>query len=80
MADVKLKIVLDDKHPADDANLGRALEAAGVQVETQIPEIGVVFGKADKSRIEGLRQLEGVIEVEQEDEIQLPPPSDDTPQ
>jgi len=80
MVDVTLKVVLDDKHPTGDADVGRALEAAGLTVETDIPEIGVIVGKADKGKIESLRRLDGVLEVTEEDDIQLPPMSDETPQ
>lgn len=80
MADIPLRVVLDEKHNPDDPKTKSALEEAGLKIEQQIPEIGVVYGTADQGKLSKLRGVQGVLEVEAEGRIDLPPMSGDIPQ
>jgi hypothetical protein len=56
------------------------LRNAGLEVERELPGVGVVGGHGDPAIEESLRSFPGVAEVRQEGTFQLPPMSDDVPQ
>ncbi len=69
-----LLVSVDDQHMDDlEAVVGR-LRAAGMEVERTMAEVGTVTGSIDPSRLDALRRVEGVAEVEQAREYRLPPP------
>ena len=80
MADIAVKIVLDDEHLGQCDKMSVALENIGVKVEEVISELGVIFGKADEKLMPMMLDIDGVLEVEPEDIYQLPPMSEDIPQ
>ena len=52
----------------------RALSDAGVTVDQRLLEIGTIGGRVREDRLNGLRELEGVLAVEAERVVQLAPP------
>jgi hypothetical protein len=70
-------VSVDDEHVDDLPGVVERLRAAGMEVERQIGAIGVVTGWAEPSRLEALRAIEGVADVEQSREYRLPPPEAD---
>lgn len=48
-------------------------ELIGFNCKTQIDEIGLVMGELDAEKIDELRNIEGIMSVELDKEIQLPP-------
>ncbi|HET6893418.1 MAG TPA: hypothetical protein VFH31_20135 [Pyrinomonadaceae bacterium] len=77
MAQVKLSISADDQHLNDFEKFVKGVEKAGLKVKGKHKDIGVVTGAIDKDKVESLRKVKGVAQVEEEREIQLPPPESD---
>jgi hypothetical protein len=48
--------------------------AAGLQVESELRNVGVIAGSIESNQLDGLRSVEGVAAVEIQRVIQLPPP------
>jgi hypothetical protein len=80
MARISLKVVLDDAHISQTEKLSRTAAGAGLDVESVIPEIGVIYGSGDESLIDTLSRVEGVQDVDREAAFQLPPMSEIVPQ
>jgi hypothetical protein len=59
--EVKVNVLVDDAHPA----VVQELERAGLHVTRVLLELGVVGGSVDATRLEDLRQVPGVLAVEQ---------------
>jgi hypothetical protein len=55
----------------------RALRAAGMVVEQEMRDIGTVIGRTAGHRLVQVQGLDGVIAVEPEHTVQLPPRSSD---
>jgi hypothetical protein len=55
----------------------RRLKDAGLDVEQELGEIGVVTGSIDPEKTEALREIEGVSHVERFREFQIAPPDSD---
>ena len=64
----------------DVHQVANELRNAGLEVERELPSVGVVGGYGDPAIEENLRSFPGVAEVRQEGTFQLPPMSDDVPQ
>jgi hypothetical protein len=70
----KVTVVID---PGDDRPFADILEQckqAGLEVETELEEIGVLIGSIDADRMKRLDQVSGVVAIERERSYQLPPP------
>jgi hypothetical protein len=74
---VRLSISADEAHRDQIEDLAERLKRAGMKVTSRHKEIGVISGSIDSDRLERLREVEGVSEVEEEQEFQLPPPGED---
>jgi hypothetical protein len=77
MSPITVSIAVDEAHQAQIVEVAAALQAQGLKVEQTMPTIGVITGTVDSSQINGLSQVAGVIAVEQEQGVQLPPPEAD---
>jgi hypothetical protein len=55
----------------------RALRAMGVVVEQEMRDIGTVSGRMAGDRLADVQGLDGVIAVEPERPVQVPPPDSD---
>lgn len=80
MAEISIKVVIDDAHLDQTETLSHRCEELGLHVQTVIPEIGTIFGTADESLLDKLCNLEGVENATTERGYQLPPMSEDVPQ
>lgn len=80
MTRIPLKVVVDDDHILHTEKLSQTVARAGLNVESVIPEIGIIYGSGDESLIDTLSQVEGVQEVGRETAFQLPPMSESIPQ
>lgn len=80
MARIPLKVVVDEDHISQTEKLSRTAALAGLDVESVIPEIGVIYGSGEESLIDTLSQVEGVQNVDRESAFQLPPMSESVPQ
>ena len=73
---VNLSVVVADDHlprPKFSAVV-RRLKRAGLHVDSQLNEVGVLTGSADTAKVEELRRTKGVSAVEVERGVQIAPP------
>ena len=68
----RVMVTVSDDH--DLSTVVEALRGAGLAVADVLAEIGVVTGTADGATMVALAAVPGVVEVEPQQEIQLPPP------
>jgi cell division protein ZapA (FtsZ GTPase activity inhibitor) len=66
-------ISVRDSHLGSLDDIAKAAEQAGMDVDTKMAEIGVVSGLIDADRIDRLRAIEGVQDVEVDKKFTLPP-------
>ena len=80
MTKVQMKVTLDDAHVGETDALTKELKTLGIQVETCLPGIGVVFASGEETLLPEVRRLEGVIDAQKEQGYRVPPLSEDSPQ
>ena len=69
-------LVADDRLEAIDV-VAAALQDAGLRLGDVLPAAGAITGSVDDlALLPALEEVEGVAAVEQEQEIQLPPPDE----
>ena len=78
MARVRMLISVRESHLGSLDDIAKAAEQAGMDVDTKMAEIGVVSGLIDAGlidadRIDRLRAIEGVQDVEVDKKFTLPP-------
>jgi cell division protein ZapA (FtsZ GTPase activity inhibitor) len=66
-------ISVRESHLGSLDDIAKAAEQAGMDVDTKMAEIGVVSGLIDADRIDRLRAIEGVQDVEVDKKFTLPP-------
>jgi hypothetical protein len=71
---VALTVSVDDEHLDRLENVADRLREAGMQVDRALPTIGTITGAVAASKLPALRAVEGVADVEESREYQLPPP------
>ncbi len=71
---VNFLISVDDEHLDRFSEVVKSVEDAGVNVERQMEDIGVLTGSIDPEMVELLRNVEGVSHVERSREFQIAPP------
>ena len=76
IANVNVSVAADhlDRFP----EVVQRIQKAGLRVEQQLEQIGVVTGSIDSANLTDLRQVEGVTAVERSREFQLAPPDSET--
>ncbi len=81
MAEIQIKVTVDEAHLGRTLRLSRSLARIGMKVETTMPEIGVIFGSAEESLLPKVSATRGVLTVAPEAAYHVPPPDagDDTP-
>lgn len=77
MPRIKLSISVDDKHLNQFEKVLEDVEKAGMKVEKKHKDLGVATGSIDTDKVDLLRKVEGVDHVEEERQIQIPPPESD---
>ncbi len=80
MTKISIKVIVDSAHHNETEALCASLTKLGLQVETALPEIGVIFGSGDASLLPRLSATKGVESAMAETGITLPPASDKLPQ
>ena len=73
MARVRMLISVRESHLGSLDDIAKAAEQAGMDVDTKMAEIGVVSGLIDADRIDRLRAIEGVQDLEVDKKFTLPP-------
>lgn len=69
-------VTLDDAHLKETKSVATKLRERGMQVDEVLDQIGTITGSYDKSP-SGLGKIEGVMSVEEQPQVQLPPPDSD---
>lgn len=77
MATKKLLVSVADDALADFAAVVRDCEHAGLTVEETMDAIGVITGTIDAAKLDGLRQVRGVRDVEDAGTATIAPPESD---
>jgi hypothetical protein len=77
MPKVRLSISVDDRHLNDFSKVLKDAESAGMEIEEKHKDLGVATGSIEKDKVESLRKVKGVHHVEEERQIQIPPPDSD---
>jgi hypothetical protein len=73
MVETAIILVADDS--ADLTMIRKEAEARGLTNVTPLPALGILRGVTDRRRLDELRAIAGVVSVEAERTIQLPPPN-----
>jgi hypothetical protein len=74
MAKVRLSVSISDSHMGRISDVAAAAERAGMEVEQQLPQIGVLTGTIEQDRLQALQRVPGVQHVEEEREVGIAPP------
>ena len=77
MPKVSLLVSVDDEHLDRFSEVVKRAEAAGMEVEQKMEDLGVLAGSIDPEKVEPLRRVEGVSHVEESRRFQIPPPDSD---
>jgi DNA anti-recombination protein RmuC len=77
MTKVKISISVDEEHLSEFSKVMKKVEKAGMQIDQELEDIGVATGSIDEEKVGKLRDVEGVNHVEEERQIQIPPPESD---
>lgn len=77
MTKLKVSISVDDEHLSEFSKVMKKVEKAGMEIDQELEDIGVATGSIDEEKVGKLRDVEGVSHVEEERQIQIPPPESD---
>jgi hypothetical protein len=77
MAEVNVSVSVADGSIDRFSEVVSRLRDAGLEVEQELEEIGVVTGSIDSEKAESLREIEGVSHVERSREFRIAPPDSD---
>ena len=77
MSKVKLSVSVADEHRHRFAEVVKNIKKAGMKVEQQLDNLGIVTGYIDPAKVDSLHSVKGVSNVEEERQYQLPPPDSD---
>ena len=77
MKTVSVLVVIADEEHRPITPLVNRMKAAGLSVTSVMDDLGIVRGHIESAKLAALRAVPGVVGVEQEEAVQLPPP--DTP-
>jgi len=72
MAKVRMLISVRDSHLGSLDEIAKAAEQAGMEVDARMTNIGVVSGLIERDRIDNLRAIDGVQDVEEDKKFDLP--------
>jgi len=74
---VDLLISVDDEHLSRFSEVVKSIEGAGMDVDQQMEEIGVVTGSIEPEKVDPISDVEGVAHVEQSRTFHIAPPDSD---
>jgi hypothetical protein len=74
MSKIKLSVSVSDEHRHRFNEVVKNIKKAGMKVEQQLHNLGIVTGSIDDEKLNLLHRVEGVAGVEEERDIQIPPP------
>ena len=71
---VNLMVSIETSHLDRFPDVVHQLQAAGMKVERQLDQLGIVTGSINASQTESIAHIDGVAQVEPEQGYQLSPP------
>ena len=74
---VQVSIAVDDAYLDDFADIVERGRALGLEVEQQLPEVGVITGRMPADKIEDMAACKGVYAIERPRSFRIAPPEDD---
>jgi hypothetical protein len=74
MSKVKLTVSVDDAHLDRFSEVVERVKKAGLKVDQKMANLGMVTGSIDSEKVGLLRKVKGVAEIEEQRDIQIPPP------
>lgn len=77
MGRVNVSVSVDNGSAERVSVVARRLEHAGLEVEQELVEVGVVTGSIDAEKAESLGEVEGVSYVERSRRFRIAPPDSD---
>jgi hypothetical protein len=70
----RVSVSVSDDHMDRFGEVAEAARGAGLDIEHQLPVLGVLSGSIHPSRVKALEQVPGIQSVEEDHEYQLEPP------
>jgi hypothetical protein len=77
MTTIKVLISVRDDYQERLPEVAQKLQAAGMQVDQWLVELGVITGSIAAERVSALSQIEGIADIERDETYQLNPPESD---
>ena len=77
MSEVKISVSVDDTHLSQIQQVSQQLQSSGMNVEQTLSSIGVISGSISNDRLNSLKQIKGVKNIEPQENYQLAPPDSD---
>ncbi len=77
MSKIKLLVSIQDEYQDRLPEVAQKLQAAGMQIDQWLREIGVITGAISSEKMSSLSQIEGVANIEFSEEYQIAPPDSD---
>ncbi len=77
MPKVSLLVSVNDDHLDRFSEVVKDVENAGMEVEQRMDDLGVITGSIDSEKVEPLRRVEGVAQIEESRGVEIPPPDSD---
>ncbi len=71
---VQVNVTVDDAHLSTISRVADALKERGMDVAEVLTELGVITGAVPQLRQSALMEVDGVISVDADQPVQLPPP------
>jgi hypothetical protein len=77
MSVVKVSVSVDEQQLDQFPQVVEEVKQAGMKVEQQLKDIGVITGSIDSEKLKSLRKVKGVAHIEESREFQIAPPDRD---
>lgn len=77
MSQIQVSVCVDNAHLSQIEQISQQLQSSGMNVEQTLSSIGVINGSIQSDRLNSISQIEGVQNVESQQNYQLAPPSSD---
>jgi hypothetical protein len=75
--DKKITVTVDDVHRERIEAVADQLRAAGMRIQQVLPTLGIITGTIPENRPGAIANVTGVVQVEDQETFQLPPPDAD---
>ena len=74
MSEVKISVSVDDAHLPQMKQVSEQLQSSGMNIEQTLSSIGVISGSIESDKLDSLYRVEGVKNVESQQNYKLAPP------